>query len=72
MKTAHLVLGGRLHVVGGLCHSPYAGITQIRFIGVDSVSAALSAWQIQAPPGLYFVFGRKSNPGDGWMSNPIP
>ena len=53
MKTAHLCLGGRLHVVGGLCHSPYAGITQIRFIGVDSVSAALSAWQIQAPPGLY-------------------
>ena len=42
-------------MVDGLCHDPYAGITQIRFEGVDSVSAALSAWRFQAPPGLYFV-----------------
>ena len=44
-------------MVDGLCHDPYAGIIQIRFEGVDSVSAALSAWRFQAPPGLYFVLG---------------
>ena len=48
-------LGGRLHVFGGLCHSPYAGITQIRFSGVDSVLAALSAWLIPSSPRAVFV-----------------
>jgi len=34
-------------------HSPYAGITQIRCEGVDSISADLSAWLSQAPPARY-------------------
>ena len=32
---------------------PYAGITQIRCEGVDSISADLSAWLYQAPPARY-------------------
>ncbi len=42
-------------MVDGLCHDPYAGIIQIRFEGVDSVSAALSAWRFPSSPGAVFM-----------------
>ena len=57
-------------MVDGLCHDPYAGITQIRFEGVDSVSAALSAWRFPSSPGAVFVL-RASLTGERVYVKPL-